>query len=180
MEICKKRGMDVDGKEAIQEIKEKLASAEKLLIGLGAEWKDGGSAERMEQIRQAAAALRTVLEGKDYFVISTLAGEDLSRLELENSHMAAPLDVSFTEEQWQAYTDWLGRTLNRKLVILELGEGFLNPGVIRWPFEKTAAINQKAFLYRINRKLYQIPDELKGRAAAVAADSVEFMTLWTE
>ena len=36
--------------------------------------------------------------------------------------------------QWQAYTRWLAGTLNKELLILELGVGFGTPTVIRWPF----------------------------------------------
>ena len=62
----------------------------------------------------------------------------------EKEHMVAPLDVSLTEEQWNGYTGWLAGTLNRTTVLLELGEGFAHPSLIRWPFERTAAINRKA------------------------------------
>ena len=86
-----------------------------------------------------------------------------------------PLDVSLTEEQWNGYTGWLAGTLNRTTVLLELGEGFGHPSLIRWPFERTAAINRKARLYRVHKTFYQITEELKEKAAAVKADSVGFM-----
>ena len=41
-------------------------------------------------------------------------------------------------KQWSVYTKWLQTTLNRKLLILELGVGMQYPSVIRWPFEKIA------------------------------------------
>ena len=63
--------------------------------------------------------------------------------------------------QWAAYTKWLAGTLNKKLVILELGVGFQTPTVVRWPFEKTAFFNQKSYMYRINEKFSQITEELK-------------------
>jgi len=92
----------------------------------------------------------------------------------------APLDEAMTEEQWNGYMNWLSRTLNRKLVILELGEGFMQPTVIRWPFEKTVMINQKSCMYRVHKTFYQIADEIKERAVAVKADSVEFVAQWKE
>lgn len=73
------------------------------------------------------------------------------------------------------YTGWLAGTLNRTTVLLELGEGFGHPSLIRWPFERTAAINRKARLYRVHKTFYQITEELKEKAAAVKADSVGFM-----
>lgn len=77
--------------------------------------------------------------------------------------------------QWKAYQAWLSRTLNKKLLILELGVGFQTPTVIRWPFEKTAFFNQKSHMYRVNKTFYQISEELKGRAVPVEADSMEFV-----
>lgn len=100
-------------------------------------------------------------------------------------HCGAPLEgntidaKSYIEEgylpQWNAYREWLSRTLNRRLLILELGEGFKTPTVIRWPFEKTAFFNQKSHMYRINKKFYQISSEIQDRAVPVEGDSVEFI-----
>lgn len=81
--------------------------------------------------------------------------------------------------QWKVYTDWLTHTLNRQLLILELGVGFQTPTVIRWPFEKTAFFNKKAKMYRIHRHFSQISEELKERVVPVAENSVEFIRqLW--
>lgn len=76
---------------------------------------------------------------------------------------------------WAAYTKWLQNTLNKKLLILELGEGFGVPGLFRWPFEKMAFYNEKAYMVRVNRTLYQIGEELKGKADAVKMDSKDFL-----
>ena len=77
--------------------------------------------------------------------------------------------------QWQKYTHWLTTTLNQRLLILELGEGFKTPTVIRWPFEKTVLFNQKSFMYRVNEKYAQLADGMQERAAAVGVDSVEWI-----
>lgn len=77
--------------------------------------------------------------------------------------------------QWRKYTQWLAGSLNRETLILELGVGFANPGVIRFPFEKTAFFNQKAFLCRVNGRLPQIAQELQGRAVGIGEDSVEWV-----
>lgn len=97
-------------------------------------------------------------------------------------HCGAPLTGNTIEAQpyieegylpqWERYTHWLAGTLNRTTLILELGAGFGNPGVIRFPFEKTAFFNQKAFLYRINKRFPQITEELHDRAISISADSV--------
>lgn len=160
-----------------EELNQKLADAERILIGIGAEWKRKDEA-REELVMEAKARLGALVEGKDYFVISTLAKEELDRLGFIDFKTVAPLDEALTEEQWNGYMNWLSRTLNRKLVILELGEGFLQPTLIRWPFEKTVAINQKACMYRVHKTFYQIADEIKEKATAVKADSVEFLAGW--
>ncbi len=161
-----------------EELSHKLADAERVLVGIGAEWKVKDAA-REAQIMVAKAKLGALLEGKDYFVISTLSRAELDRLGFIDFKTVAPLDEALTEEQWNGYMNWLSRTLNRKLVILELGEGFLQPTIIRWPFEKTVAINHKACMYRVHKTFYQIADEIKDKATAVKADSVEFVAQWT-
>lgn len=77
--------------------------------------------------------------------------------------------------QWALYTKWLQGTLNRELCILELGVGMAYPTVIRWPFEKTAFINQKAYLYRVHSSLYQITEEVAGKAEGICAQPMEFL-----
>lgn len=163
----------MERKNIREELEEKIGRAQKVLVGIGAEWK-AGTQEEKQLVQKAAAALNGLLAGKDYYIVTTLQGEALGELPFEKTHMAAPLDVSCTEKEWDSYTRWLSCTLNRELVILELGEGFQNPQVIRWPFEKTAMINQKAYMYRIHKKFYQIPDELKEKAVSAACHSVEF------
>ncbi len=104
-------------------------------------------------------------------------------------HCGAPLTGNTTEAQvyiqegylpqWERYTHWLAGTLNKKTLILELGVGFGNPGVIRFPFEKAAYFNKKAFLLRVNRRFPQIAGELYGRAAGIGADSVEWIAAFS-
>ena len=60
------------------ELNEKLADAERVLVGLGAEWKVK-DAEREAQVMEAKTKLKGMLEGKDYFVISTRSKEYLDR-----------------------------------------------------------------------------------------------------
>lgn len=73
---------------------------------------------------------------------------------------------------WKAYTLWLSRTLNRKLLILELGADFAFPNVIRWPFEKTALYNQKAVMVRVNDSFPQLSAELAERMAGEKKNSL--------
>lgn len=76
---------------------------------------------------------------------------------------------------WDSYTAWLQRTLNRKLVMIELGEGFDTPTVIRWPFEKVAAINNKATLIRVNKSFWQISEDIVAKAISVKMSGTDFL-----
>lgn len=77
--------------------------------------------------------------------------------------------------QWKAYQEWLGRTLNRELLAVELGEGFQLPKLIRWPFEKTVFFNKKAHMYRVNETFAQISEDIGERAVSVQMNSVDFI-----
>ena len=47
------------------------------------------------------------------------------------------------QKQWDLYNKWLSATLNKQLLIIELGEDFNHPNVFRWPFEKIVFIIKK-------------------------------------
>ena len=100
-------------------------------------------------------------------------------------HCGAPLTGNTIEAEnyieegylpsWEAYKKWQAAALNHRLLILELGEGFDMPAVLRWPFEKNVYFNKKAFLCRVNERFYQIPKEIGERGAGIAMDSREFV-----
>lgn len=76
---------------------------------------------------------------------------------------------------WQIYTKWLQGTVNRKLVVLELGVGMKFPSVIRFPFEKIAYFNQKAKFYRINKNLYHLTEELAQKGVGIADNAIDWL-----
>lgn len=78
-------------------------------------------------------------------------------------------------DQWGIYTKWLQGTLNRKLLVLELGVGMQYPSVIRFPFEKVAFYNQKAKFYRINEKLYHLSEDLGEKGIAIAKNAIDWL-----
>ena len=78
---------------------------------------------------------------------------------------------------WDKYMKFLSLTLNRNIVILELGVLMDFPNIIRWPFERTALINMKAHFYRINKALPQMNAELKDKGISVCSDVHEFLSL---
>ena len=77
--------------------------------------------------------------------------------------------------RWKDYMKWQTGTINRSLVILELGDGFATPTVMRWPFEKIIYFNRKSRLYRINESFYQLPKEAEERGVSVHENSVRWM-----
>ena len=77
--------------------------------------------------------------------------------------------------RWKDYMKWQTGTINRSLVILELGEGFATPTVMRWPFEKIIYFNRKSRLYRINESFYQLHKEAEERGVSVHENSVRWM-----
>lgn len=80
-------------------------------------------------------------------------------------------------DKWQIYTKWLQGTLNKKLLILELGAEFDCPSVMRWPFEKVAFYNQKAKMIRVNERLYQLTEELKEKGLAIPQNAIEWLQM---
>ncbi len=250
----------------ITALKNRLDSCQKVLVGLGEEWKIKGDKEKEAEIRSAYDALYRLLKDKDYFIVTmatdavifeTQLGSQAEHVvstdavERENfscsaddvmmakmnelfppkevpkdtrfqrivapcgnetwrqcsegcrkdiwepgeipddicPHCKAPLTGNtieaspYIEEgylpQWERYMRWLGGTFNKDLVILELGVGFLRPGVIRFPFEKTAYFNQRSLMIRVNGKLSQITEELRERAEGIQEPSVAWVQkLW--
>ena len=78
-------------------------------------------------------------------------------------------------KQFEEYKKWLQSTVNRKLVILELGCNMMYPGVIRFPFEKLVFYNQKSHLYRVHESLFQVPKEVSERATTIRSNSIDFI-----
>lgn len=199
------------GKQILEEIK----NCEKLLIGLGEEWKKAAQPEIMAVYEK----MNRLIGDKDFFLVTTVTDGEIFHSSLDSARMVAPCgnvtwrqcskactkdiwepgevpdDIcphcgapltgntikaqTYIEEgyipQWNAYTRWLSGTLNRRLLILELGVGFQTPTVIRWPFEKTLSINNKARMYRIHERFAQLSEGMKEKACSVSENSVEFI-----
>lgn len=196
----------------------RLASAGRVLVGLGEEWKLGPDADeaRQEQVLAAYDALYGLLKEKDYFIITmavdariygTRLGSrqervvqeeepeevfscsaDEKTLELMDRIFPPKKRIADTRDrrivapcgnengpQWDHYIQWLAKSWSQELLILELGVGFSDPGVIRFPFEKTALFNQKAYLMRVHKSFPQLPGELKDRAEGIQEPSVDFV-----
>ena len=77
--------------------------------------------------------------------------------------------------KWQKYKLWLQGPVNKKLCVLELGVGMKYPTVIRWPFEKVVYFNQKAELFRVHSKLYQMTEEIKEKGHGICSSPTDFV-----
>jgi NAD-dependent SIR2 family protein deacetylase len=75
-------------------------------------------------------------------------------------------------KQWNTYRQWMQWTMNYETVLIELGESFAAPGVVRFPFERMTYLNPKAYLVRVNKSLWQIDADLKEKAIAIAQDEM--------
>jgi hypothetical protein len=87
--------------------------------------------------------------------------------------------VSYSEEgyldRWEYYNKWLTGTVNRQLVMLELGVNFDTPTVIRWPFEKICLVNNKSTLIRVSEQFAMLPPEIGDKAVALSMNTKEFL-----
>ncbi len=176
--------------------------------------------EPLKIYRDAYISLRELIEGKDYFLVTTNVDGMLEHTGFDKKRIVAPCgsiyymqcedsshgiwnikeDILQGKElccpicgkqgilnivdnkpynemgylkQWEAYTNWLKKTINKDLFILELGEGFENPTVIRWPFEKIAFLNQKSKFARVNQRFPQMG--IKERTYSIKEDSISFL-----
>lgn len=77
--------------------------------------------------------------------------------------------------QWAKHKKWLTGTLNRKLLVLELGTSMRFPEIIRFPFEKIVFLNEKSHLLRVNGKLPQVGHEVAARSESVKENSVDWL-----
>ncbi len=127
---------------------------------------------------------------KIYQILETMEDDKQGWKEIEETILVCPScnkTITFNQykqkgynenaykRQWGEYLKWIQRTLNHKLLLVELGEGFETPTVIRWPFEKVTFLNQKAFLYRINKRFYQLTEDLAQRGKSIQCDSAVFL-----
>lgn len=79
--------------------------------------------------------------------------------------------------EWAQYRKWLQGTMNRHLLVLELGVGMQCPTVIRWPFEKLVIYNNKASIYRVHESLYQLSEELQGKGVSISENSIDWLQI---
>lgn len=85
-------------------------------------------------------------------------------------------DVNFVQDknwyrQSEKYEDFLSKSKDKNVVLLEIGVGFNTPGIIRFPFEQMTANNLKTTLIRINKD-YPMPMlEIKNKIISFNEDT---------
>ena len=151
-----------------------IKSADYVLFGLGKEIYSSDDTEIYDNLKKLFASMEHV----NYFIVSTDKAGTIRNCGLNERRIVCPVNENNAEEeekQWDFYNKWLSSSLAKKLVIVELGEDFSNPNVIRWQFERIVMINQKAKMYRVHSTFYQIPKEIGDRACAFEMNGAQFI-----
>ena len=155
---------------------DKLDNAKMVLVGIGKGFSKGFDNDKLVGYYNMLAQL---LSEKDYFIVNISSENNIKKSNFDMAKVAIPLDEEVSEDenenQWNEYTKWLQQTLNRDLLVLELGVGFDMPTLVRWPFEKIAMLNNKAFLYRVNENFPQLPDDIGDKGDSVKMTVGEFL-----
>lgn len=162
--------------ENINDYRSMIDDAELVLVGIGEEFEQ---VENAGEILNAYNNIANILEGKNYFVVSACENGLIFNSKLNSDKITAPFcDFAGTEEQqekqWGNYTLWLSCTLNRKLLVIELGASINKPQLMRWPFEKTVELNNKATMLRVNDFMPNVPKEISEKSHVVKGSSIEF------
>ena len=147
---------------------EAIADSEKVLVGIGEDW-DG----KEDAARAGYESILKMLDGKDYYIVSLCEDGLIDSMGFDMNKVVCPLDNN--EEKWNEYNEWIARTLNKKVCILELGVGLKYPSVIRWPFEKIAFFNNKAVMFRVHKSLYQTTEELKDKCIGIEGNPLDYV-----
>lgn len=155
-----------------EELLNDLQQSKCVLIGLGETFSLKKKEDELKYI-QFYKNLHEVLGARDYYIVTQAEDDLIFQCGFDKKHVAAPYVYPEDEENWNDYMKWLGFTLNRHLLVLELGVGFANPMVIRFPFEKTVFLNQKSKMYRVHPLLPQVTAEIGERGTAIQADPLE-------
>lgn len=152
----------------LEELKEEVREANLVLVGIGEE-----ITGELGCFYRGMAAL---LDKKDYFIVTLKDRTGLEKAGLVPEQITAPFSEGENQESWERYLHWLSFTLNQKLCVLELGVGFQNPNVIRFPFEKTCYFNRKSRYIRVNETFPQLSEEIAERGVSIKKNPADFIT----
>lgn len=150
--------------------------AQMVVIGIGSQLTSDKYGE-ISAMNEMITFFNNYLDKKNYFIITTNKENIFENTEVNPKRVCAPFadNEENGQKQWDLYNKWLSATLNKELLIIELGEDFNHPNVFRWPFEKIVFINQKSKMYRINDEFYQLPENIGERACGINKNAKDFV-----
>ena len=131
--------------------------------------------EKVESIHKIITELDGNIGEDSTFSSVFYNGKELYLNQKRQEYSKIKYNESSYISRWNEYMDYLGRTLNSKLLILELGVGLEYPTVVRWPFEKVTFINKKAHLVRVHEKLYHHTPEIDDKTDSIQMNSVDYI-----
>ena len=155
-----------------KQLLEDLKQSKCVLIGLGESFTVKNPEDELKYI-QFYKNLKEKLGARDYYVLTQAEDDLIFQCGFDKKHVAAPFVFPEDEENWRDYMKWLSFTLNRQLLVIELGAGFGNPMIIRFPFEKTVYLNQKSKMYRVHPVFPHVTAEIGDRGFSVPADPLD-------
>ncbi|MBT3367718.1 MAG: NAD-dependent protein deacetylase of SIR2 family [Nitrospina sp.] len=79
------------------------------------------------------------------------------------------------ELQKAALNKWINNTVDKRLVVLDIGTGSNTPGVVRWPAENIIMQHRSGTLIRINLYDSEVPKEIQNKSISINDDISEFM-----
>lgn len=165
------------------ELREMINDSDMVLVGLGEEF-ECVDEEKSDRVREAYLSLMNLLNGKNHFIMTSCKDTCVYESGADRERIVAPLmseneyqNEEDYDKRWGMYSKWLGGTLNKRILVLELGVLFGNPAVIRWPFEKIAFLNEKASFVRINKSFPQLSEEVSKKGISVEMNAVDFLLL---
>ncbi len=157
-------------------IKQYVEAADMVLVGIGT----GFKSESVEKVDKAYKNLQALIDGKNYFVITESTDERIFDAGFKPDRVTAPViekerSGQTADSNWNTYLKWVMGSMNRNILMLELGVSLMQPEIIRFPFEKMTAVNRKSNFIRINEKLPFLPENLSEKAISIKVDPVELM-----
>ena len=163
----------MDNKELI---KNYVDAADMVLVGIGT----GFKSEDQTNVERAYTNLKNLIDGKNYFVITESDDDSIFNVGFKQGRVTAPVIEKekagkTADENWDTYLKWIMGSMNRNILLLELGVSLVQPEIIRFPFEKMASVNMKSNFIRVNKNLPFIPENLSEKAISVKDDPVELM-----
>ena len=172
----------------IESLYDKIYNADCVLLAFGEEFRTS-ERDRSEVVKAYNSIAKSVHE-KNYYVLNICDDDAIFESDFDSSRIAAPFKDSDEKNknnkpgelfdrtknpEWDKYMKWLSCTLNKKLVIVELGCLMGTMELVRWPFEKTVSLNMKSELVRINRNFPFVPAEISDRTLSIGCNSVDFL-----